>query len=687
MDGSAMETVGALIRWSHLLGATLLVGVFAFLVLVARPAARTADPRAQDLLAPLDRHLRALGAWALLLTLATGLLDLWRQTAVATGLGFGGSLSVESLRAVLFETRYGAVWLVRHAVMLLVAMVAGLADQESDATDWWALRLELAGLGALSLAVTGAAGHAASAQQIPVAAIAVDAGHLLATGVWFGGLLPLVVCLRWAGTVPDPTGGRLAAAVVARFSAVGLASVVTLGLTGAVTAWVQVGSFPALFGTGYGRWLLLKLALVLLLTVTAAVNLLVLRPRLLRAATAGGPAGTLLAQLRWTVLGELGLGAAILGVVGILGLTTPGRHALIAWPFTVRVAWDVTWALPGVRAQVAWGAALASLGVLVSVAAAILGRRRWGPIVAVGGGALVAGFAVALPPLTVDAYPTTYVRPAVPYGASSIAGGRRLYQAHCAVCHGVGGAGDGPAAAGLQPRPADLTAPHTGQHTAGDLFWWLTHGIRGTSMPGFGDRLSVEDRWDLINFLRALASADQARGLGPVVDPIPAIVAPDVMFTTGVGEGRSLRDARGRELVLVFFTLPDSSSRLTDLARLYPAIRERGGDVLGIPLRGARQVYRALGDAPVFFPIAVDGAEEAVAAYGLFRRDLSAEGQEADPPLPWHLELLVDRQGYLRARWIPDGATGWADPARLLAAVEELARETPRAPAPEEHVH
>jgi putative copper export protein len=175
MDGSAMETVGALIRWSHLLGATLLVGVFAFLVLVARPAARTADPRAQDLLAPLDRHLRALGAWALLLTLATGLLDLWRQTAVATGLGFGGSLSVESLRAVLFETRYGAVWLVRHAVMLLVAMVAGLADQESDATDWWALRLELAGLGALSLAVTGAAGHAASAQQIPVAAISVDA--------------------------------------------------------------------------------------------------------------------------------------------------------------------------------------------------------------------------------------------------------------------------------------------------------------------------------------------------------------------------------------------------------------------------------------------------------------------------------------------------------------------------------
>jgi hypothetical protein len=51
------------------------------------------------------------------------------------------------------------------------------------------------------------------------------------------------------------------------------------------------------------------------------------------------------------------------------------------------------------------------------------------------------------------------------------------------------------------------------------------------------------------------------------------------------------------------------------------------------------------------------------------------------------MELLIDRQGYLRARWIPGASGGWADAARLLAAVEELAREASRAPAPEEHVH
>lgn len=76
--------------------------------------------------------------------------------------------------------------------------------------------------------------------------------------------------------------------------------------------------------------------------------------------------------------------------------------------------------------------------------------------------------------LAVDAYPTTYVRPAVPYHALSVANGARLYQQHCAAGHGIAGYGDGPAV--LPTPPADLTAQHTADHTAGDLFWWLTYG-------------------------------------------------------------------------------------------------------------------------------------------------------------------------------------------------------------------
>ena len=69
-----------------------------------------------------------------------------------------------------------------------------------------------------------------------------------------------------------------------------------------------------------------------------------------------------------------------------------------------------------------------------------------------GGVALALGAVLALHPLAVDANPSTYVRPAVPYAAASIVQGEGLYRTHCQACHGVAGYGDGPARRG--PRPA-----------------------------------------------------------------------------------------------------------------------------------------------------------------------------------------------------------------------------------------
>ncbi len=169
-------------------------------------------------------------------------------------------------------------------------------------------------------------------------------------------------------------------------------------------------------------------------------------------------------------------------------------------------------------------------------------------------------------------------------------------------------------------------------------------------------------------------------------------MAPDFTFTPGVGEARALKDWRGRGVVLlVLFTLPDSADRLVALNRIIPALRLRGGEILGVPLGETRDLYRALGGRPVFFPLAVEGASEAGAAYMLFRRDLTAEGQRPEPPPVPHMELLVDRQGYLRARWIPRDLTlatdGWADTGRLLTEIDRLAREAPIAPIAAEHVH
>jgi putative copper resistance protein D len=41
-------------------------------------------------------------------------------------------------------------------------------------------------------------------------------------------------------------------------------------------------------------------------------------------------------------------------------------------------------------------------------------------------------------------------------------------------------------------------------HTDGDLFWWLTHGIAGTAMPSWREQLSEPERWKVIHYIRSL---------------------------------------------------------------------------------------------------------------------------------------------------------------------------------------
>lgn len=684
-----MEALALLVRWIHLLAASSLLGTFAFLLLVGRSAARASGPDAWSRFSPLDARLMGIALWVLGTSLVSGGLDLWHQVAVATGLSLGESLAIQPFATVLAETRYGIVWLVRHALLLLLGALLVLREEEHDGANWLALRLEGVFLAAAALVIGAAAGHAASAQGAPGPAITVDALHLLATGVWLGGLLPLVLFFRWAASLPDGSAAT-AAAAARRFSAIGLAAVSLLVVTGTSNTWQQVASFPALFGTPYGQWLVLKLLLLLPLLLAAGLNLLVSKPPVLRAAHGAAdlrhPA--LLTGLRRRVVVEAVLGGTILAVVAVLGLTTPARHAPVTWPFPFRLTWDATKDLPGVQTRVAIGSQVAVLGLVAALLALIVRRRHWGRVMGTGLAAVGLGLAVAVPSLAVDAHPTTYRRPTVPYTADSIAQGHTLYRGHCASCHGVGGRGDGPAAGGQRGQPGDLTARRTAAHTVGDLFWSLTHGIPRSAMPGFANRLSEDERWAVINFVRILAAAEAARTLGPVAVPRPAIVAPDFAYTTGVGEGRALKDYRGQgSVLLVLFSLPDSVDRLVQLNEAYPALRARGAEVLGIPVRPSPRLYHDLGARPIFFPLVLDGAAEAVATYALFAPDRTPPLATGDTAPPAHMELLVDRQGYVRARWHPKQSGAWSDLGELIAEVERLARERPQAPAPDDHVH
>jgi len=117
---------------------------------------------------------------------------------------------------------------------------------------------------------------------------------------------------------------------------------------------------------------------------------------------------------------------------------------------------------------------------------------------------MVCGGYLVLRVVLVDAYPTTYLKNPLPATAQTMGQGQILFQTYCTTCHGRDGHGHGPAAAGLNPRPADLTAAHVDDHTDGDLFWWLTHGIPGTAMPAWQEQLSETERWLVVHYIRSL---------------------------------------------------------------------------------------------------------------------------------------------------------------------------------------
>jgi putative copper export protein/mono/diheme cytochrome c family protein len=655
----------------------LIVGVLA-MSLLAGPSDK---PTARQWQRRLARSTR----WLAALMLFSGVAVLGWQVTVVTGRSDGAADGAAWLR-LLGATQFGTVWLLRHAILLLLAALVLFRESDESRADWLAWRME-AGL----LAVAGAglaawAGHAVGVDPGSALPALVNAVHLAATGAWLGALPPLALLLAAASREDGADGRPFAVLAAHRFSTWALTVMTVIVVTGAWNAWNEVGGVPGLVGTGYGRLVLLKVALLLPVLGLAGWNRGNLLPRL------GGDGDTVgrpaMRSLAGFVAVEGIVGAALVVVAAALALTPAGRHTMPDWPFSFRLAPNVTWNFPGVKTQVFIGAQILLVGVLALIAGCLI--RRWRPLMLAGAAVLlVAGAQQTLPPLAVDAYPTTYRRPAVPYNAASVAHGAALYRIHCVECHGPAGRGDGPASAGLLQRPADLTAPHTNEHTAGDIFWWLTHGL-GIVMPGFGAKLPEDERWDLINFLRALSAGEAARSLTDMDEPErPRLTAPDFTFATGPAQ-TSLKAYRGRQpVLLVLFTLPSSRARLSELSQAYNDLRSFNAAVIAVPMDGGEKILSRIGASPrILFPVATEGAEDIVSTYALFRRTRAPEGALPNAPMPTHMEFLIDRSGYFRARWLPGGPQpGWSDIKVLLAEIQALNQEIAVAAPPDEHVH
>lgn len=644
-------------RVVHFAAAVSLTGVFAFDCLVAAPALRAAG--AEPAAAGLRRHFRRL-AWAsLALALISGAAWLVAVAADMSGKSLGLVLSQGIAGVVLTETQFGQDWLFRFvgAVLLGALLVVRWPRRpQMDAAIRWA-SLTLA---ALLLASLAWAGHgAATAGAAGDLHLAGDLLHLLAAGTWLGTLPPFAMLLDRARRGGDARWPAVARTATRRYSRVAIVSVLALLAGGLVNTWFLAGTVPALVGTEFGRLLLAKIALFVAMLIVASVNLLRLGPRLAAAA-----ASRTVGRLRGNALIETALGFGVLMIVGFLGILPPGLHTEPGWPLPFRL--DLA-ALPvGARVAVAILAALIAACAVAAVAAAAAGRYRAaaGLVAALALGA-AAGW-MPLRPAVEPAYPTSFYAPAEPYAAASIVAGAAVYAANCALCHGAGGKGDGPAAAGLPIRPADLTEPHLFAHSPGDLFWWVGHG-RGGVMPGFAHVLSASRRWDVINFVLARAAGDLVRQLGPTLSTAAAYPVPDFAFERGGAQHTLRRVSRKGPVLLVLFAPPVPAARLRQLREAAPRLETAGLHVIAVGL-GLPAAKAAESEAP---PFVVGVSSAVVSALSLFRTP--DDGGET--------ELLLDRNGEVRARWTASANGSLAPPAALAAEAGEAARIAVAAPS------
>jgi copper transport protein len=309
----------------------LTAGAFAFGVGVAPAAAGTGGGQASVPTSPPASPLAVAGRlaldWGLILLVgaaASGLLVFGSRErsalprpllAGALGLAVAGlvaSVAAERskvgvpLGELLGSSTGGK--LVGQAVVLAATGVALAA-----VARWPGRRELLALLGAgaaATMLVHVAGGHAGSSTL----ELLVQWVHLLAVGVWVGGLLWLVLAIR--ATAAGREGEKVAA--VRRFSLLATVAIGVVGLTGLLRALAEVGSWDGLAGTSFGRTLLVKIALVAVLAGIGAAN----RFRIVPALRAGRAE---LGALGATVRGELAVAVPILLAAALLSELPPAE--------------------------------------------------------------------------------------------------------------------------------------------------------------------------------------------------------------------------------------------------------------------------------------------------------------------------------------------------------------------------
>jgi putative copper resistance protein D len=272
-----------------------------------------------------------LAVWSGFAAIASGIVWFWIVLARMTGGGLWEMPGIDSIGVAITQTQFGRLWTWRLGLMFLFT-IANLFARRKCRTFLWSSRAwQYAGLiiAITLLASITWAGHAGATIGAgrPIH-LTVDSAHLIAAGLWPGGLLPLTLLLVRASRSREPSLLLASGAITRRFSAVSLLVVGALAATGLTNSYFLVGSLPALVTTTYGRLLVMKLFLFSIMIGFGACNLLRFKPQLALANEQNARQPDALRKLMRNVIAELCIGILIVLIVGALGATPPPRHRM-----------------------------------------------------------------------------------------------------------------------------------------------------------------------------------------------------------------------------------------------------------------------------------------------------------------------------------------------------------------------
>ncbi len=341
----------------------------------------------------------------------------------------------------------------------------------------------------------------------------------------------------------------------------------------------------------------------------------------------------------------------LLRLLDALGLVAHA-HGQPAWPWAERLSGENLLIDLGQARRLGVSVVLLGLSLLVLVVALLWRRRRIWLL-----GAAVLPVVLAPWPdahvVLVPAHPTSFQQHATGFSAESIARGRMLYAQDCVACHGSDGRGQGPLAASQLVWPPNLAGPLLWRRADGDLLWRVLHGTRdrhgAQTMPGFQGRLSESDAWALIDFMKAQAAGESLRVAGVWAQPVSP---PDMAVRCDGKPVRMLSSWRGQRLRIV--AASDNASALLEDPRLVTVLLEPRP---GLASNAHERSIACVADSPAAWE-----------AFSLIAATEKLEGTQ----------LLVDRQGWLRARGEP-GKSAWSDDDLLCRA--ETASGTTTIPA------